>query len=323
MLVLAAGPSLSTPLTRCRSIVRAPLGGSSSASSSSLKRATHSSSLRGACTTSPSAVGQLLAQLVHDPQPPLPGQLAQRLGHRRAVRVVFGFLLRERRRRGERHAQLPVARRPPRVHARARRSAACSRSPPARPRPATASSRSPISCVATGCRGRFASAMWHRLAAVRLPRHGAVRAGSSLGTGGWRRGDLAWRGPARATAVRGGAVSAGCTAAQRRVAGASSGVRHGGHPRSAAAPSQSPLQALEPRQQRAQRAIDLRARGLHQRELELRARVGAGLHGLERRAELLQQAHGGRLRHARAPAPAGACPPRRSARARRGPRRGS
>ena len=53
------------------------------------------------------------------------------------------------------------------------------------------------------------------------------------------------------------------------------------------------FEALDAIEQRAQRAVDLGTRSLDERELQLRARVGTGLDGLQRRAELLEDAHRG------------------------------
>ena len=53
------------------------------------------------------------------------------------------------------------------------------------------------------------------------------------------------------------------------------------------------FQALDARGERARDGIELGLGGLHERELELGARVGAGPHGLQRRAEQLEQPHRG------------------------------
>ncbi len=59
------------------------------------------------------------------------------------------------------------------------------------------------------------------------------------------------------------------------------------------------LEELDAREERPERTVEERARGLDERELELRAGVRAGLDGLERGAELLEQAHRGALADAR------------------------
>ena len=57
------------------------------------------------------------------------------------------------------------------------------------------------------------------------------------------------------------------------------------------------LQALDAREQRGRRGVDVGPRGLHQRELQAGAPVGARTHGLHRRAERLEQAHDESARH--------------------------
>ena len=92
-------------------------------------------------------------------------------------------------------------------------------------------------------------------------------------------------------------------AGRRRRRGAEPARRRGGAPTGAGGePAGSGrerrLDALEAGEQRAHRGVDLRRGRLHDRQLELGARLGAGLDGLERLGEQLEHAHDGGGRHA-------------------------
>ena len=174
-----------------------------------------------------------------------------------------------------------------------------------RSKPSSATGRaSLITAPSIACSPRTSSTTAGQISSSesRSPANDAVSGEPPSGARGIRRGGLLRQGavgaagpaaearpPATGAPVPGGESSAGSITPRlggdlggsrgRRLDGAGEGGAGG--PR---------LQALDPGQQRLQRAVELGAGGLHERELQARAGVGAGTDALHRLAEELQQA---------------------------------